>query len=221
LTDKNQVKLTDVGVAKRERDISGTLCGTPLNLAPEVLDGQFCDSKADMYSFGIILWEMWYAMTAFHVELVNRSQFQFVDDVRGGLRPSPMHGTHQPWGLWNCVMMTCWDKNPQHRLTAKESWEELNNLQRLLKQTHTNDMGTRASPLHFSSETTVHDSPAHELPDVVSNVAPSTPRPIPKPRVTSKPQPAVRPQPAPRQNKPRQGSVTFSAATEDGNVHFN
>ena len=70
------MKLSDVGVAKRERDISGTFCGTLLYLAPEVLDGGFYDSKADMYSFGIVLLEMWYAMTAFHVELASRNQLQ-------------------------------------------------------------------------------------------------------------------------------------------------
>ena len=220
LTHTNQVKLTDVGVAKRERDISGTFCGTPLYLAPEVLDGQVCDNKADMYSFGIILWEMWYATTAFHVELVSRSQLQLLNDIREGLRPSHIDGTRQPWGLWNCVMMTCWDKEPKHRLTAKESWEELDNLQRLLKQTHTNDMGNSASPQHSSSETMFHSSPAHELPAAESNAASSPPRPVPKPRITSKTQPAAKPQPAPRRNTPRQASVRFSAATEDGKVHF-
>lgn len=212
--------MTDVGVAKRERDISGTFCGTQLYLAPEVLDCHVYDSKADMYSFGIILWEMWYAMTAFHVDLVSRSQLQLLNDIRGGLRPSQIDGTHQPWGLWSCVMAACWVKEPQHRLTAKESWIALDKLQRLLKEKHTNDMGTSASPLHSSSETTLHSSPAHELPAAESNAAPSRPRPVPKPRVASKPQPAAKPRPAPRRNTPRQASVTFSAATEDGNVHF-
>ena len=182
------MKLSDVGVAKREREISGTFCGTLLYLAPEVLDGGFYDSKADMYSFGIVLWEVWYAMTAFHVELSSRNQLQLLNDVRGGLRPSHVDGTREPWGLWRSVMMTCWDKEPQQRLTAEQSLQQLDNLRNLL---------------HAAE----------------SKAATSRPHPVAKPR-RHKTQPTTKPRPAPRRNTPRQASVTFSAATEDGNVYF-
>ena len=214
MTDENQVKLTDVGVAKHERDISGTFCGTPLYLAPEVLDGQVYDSQADMYSFGIILWEMWYAMTAFHVELASRSQFQFQNDVRGGLRPSHIDGTHQPWGMWKLVMEACWDKEPQHRLTAQQSRDALDKLRKK------EGMGTTSSPLHSRPEETLHKSPGHELPAAKSSDPPLKP-PVPKPRVASKrPLPAAKPRPAPRPNTPQRVSVSFSAKTQDANVHF-
>lgn len=44
------VKLIDVGLAKRAIDISGTLAGTPVYMAPEILlqKGQY-DMKADIY----------------------------------------------------------------------------------------------------------------------------------------------------------------------------
>ena len=214
LTDENQVKLTDVGVAKRERDILGTLCSTQLFLAPEVLDGQFYDSKADMYSFGIILWQRWYAMTAFHAELVSRSQFQFLNDVRGGLRPSHIGGTHQPWGMWKLVMETCWDNEQQHRLTARQSRDALDKLQK------ERDMGTSTSPLHSQPEATLHKSPGHELPAAESSDSPLKPQPVPKPRVASKPQPSAKPRLTQRRKTPQQASVSCSAQTEDANVHF-
>lgn len=211
LTDENQVKLTDVGVAKRERDISGTFCGTPLYLAPEVLDGRVCDSKADMYSFGIMLWEMWYAMIAFHVELVSRSQFQFQNDVRGGLRPRHIGGTRQPWGMWKLVMETCWDTEPQHRLTAQQCRDALGKLRKEM------DAGTTSSP----PQAMLQKSPGRELPAAESSDPPLKPQPVPKPRVASKrPLPAAKPRPAPRPKTPQRVSVSFSAETQDANVHF-
>ena len=137
------MKLSDVGVAKRERDISGTFCGTLLYLAPEVLDGGFYDNKADMYSFGIVLWEIWYAMTAFHVELGSRNQLQLLNGVRGGLRPSHVDGTRQPWGLRSLVMMTCWDKEPQQRLTAEQSLQQLDKLRNRLHAAESNATPSR------------------------------------------------------------------------------
>ena len=59
------MKITDVGVSKDAKDITGTLAGTPVYVAPEVFRSEVYDSKADIYSFGIMLWEMWYGRQAF------------------------------------------------------------------------------------------------------------------------------------------------------------
>ncbi|XP_078380451.1 uncharacterized protein LOC144663397 [Oculina patagonica] len=208
LTVDNKVKLTDVGVAKHERDISGTMCGTLLYLAPEVLDGRIYNSKADMYSFGMILWEMWYAKTAFQNELASRSHFKLLNDIREGLRPSHIRGTRQPWGMWQLVMQTCWDKEPQHRLTAQQTRNELEKLQK--------KMETLSA---FPSETALHSSPEDELPAAEPKFS-SKPQPAPKPRLAPKPQIAPKPQPAPKPDTPKRASVSFSAKNEDANVHF-
>ncbi|XP_078380448.1 uncharacterized protein LOC144663395 [Oculina patagonica] len=209
LTVDNKVKLTDIGVAKHERDISGTMCGTLLYLAPEVMDGRIYNSKADMYSFGMILWEMWYAKTAFQNELTSRSHFKLLNDIREGLRPSHIRGTRQPWGMWQLVMQTCWDKEPQHRLTAKQTRTELEKLQNKMEK-------QSASP----SETALHSSPVDELLAAGPNSSPSKPQTAPKPRLAPKPQVAPKPRPAPKPNTPKPASVSFSAKNEDANVRF-
>ena len=61
------VKLADLGLAKQEVDITGTLCGTPLYMAPEVFKKMQYDQKADMFGFGMMMWELWYGKCVIEV----------------------------------------------------------------------------------------------------------------------------------------------------------
>ena len=124
------MKLADVGVAKHEKEITGTVCGTPLYMAPEVFQGHIYNSKADMYSFGFVLWELWYAETAFRAAIEIKPKSVLLEDVmRRDIRPTHIEGTHHPWEIWQHVMTSCWSKEPRLRLTAKKGWECLQQLQ--------------------------------------------------------------------------------------------
>ena len=124
------MKLADVGVAKHEKDITGTTCGTFLYLAPEVFEGRIYNSKADMYSFGFVLWELWYGKIAFEDTVVRRPQTILLEDVRQGLRPPHIDGTNQPWKVWQEVMESCWQMDASLRLNAQVAWECFNQLQK-------------------------------------------------------------------------------------------
>ena len=59
------VKVLDFGIAKLEADgaealrtQAGRILGTPAYMAPEQLRGEKCDGKADVYSAGVLLYEM-------------------------------------------------------------------------------------------------------------------------------------------------------------------
>lgn len=59
------VKLTDVGLMKREDNIGGSSTGSLVYMAPEVLVSKgIYDRKVDIYALGIVLWEMWYGIDA-------------------------------------------------------------------------------------------------------------------------------------------------------------
>lgn len=62
-----QVKIADLGFARelQHNDLSDTICGTPLVMAPEVLNGKRYNHKADVWSLGIVFFEMIAGFTPF------------------------------------------------------------------------------------------------------------------------------------------------------------
>ena len=120
------VKIADVGVSKEEKMITGTMTGTPAYIPPEVIRSTVYDSKADMYSFGIMMWEMWYGRR-FYLEL-GGDQYTFWDRVAEGTRPSHIEGTRMPPDQWQNLMHSCWDGEAEKRPTATTCHEELTKL---------------------------------------------------------------------------------------------
>ncbi|CAH3120313.1 unnamed protein product [Pocillopora meandrina] len=120
LTQGEKVKLADVGVAKHEKEITGTMIGTSLYLAPEVFEGRVYNSKADMYSFGFLLWEIWYGEQTFQTAMTTCGVYQ-LEKMRQGCRPAHIEGTNHPWEIWEHVMTNCWNEDPRARPTKKKS----------------------------------------------------------------------------------------------------
>jgi serine/threonine-protein kinase ULK/ATG1 len=56
------IKIADLGFSKFIRDpiydLNSTYCGTPINMAPEVLNRETYNYKADIWSLGTIIYEM-------------------------------------------------------------------------------------------------------------------------------------------------------------------
>ncbi|EFC46712.1 serine/threonine protein kinase [Naegleria gruberi] len=117
LVDKNwSVKVGDFGMSRMiDSQQQMTVCGTAETCAPEVLKRSMYTEKADVYSFGIVLWEMFtrsqlYPGMNFY-ELSSRV-------VNEGLRPDTTSTRftedHIPKTIQN-LMTDCWDDDPDHR----------------------------------------------------------------------------------------------------------
>jgi serine/threonine-protein kinase ULK/ATG1 len=60
LLHDGQIKIADFGFAKlmTEDEYAKTVLGSPLNMAPEVINGKEYNNKADIYSIGVCFYEM-------------------------------------------------------------------------------------------------------------------------------------------------------------------
>ena len=119
MTDENTVKIADVGLAKAEVDITGTLAGTPVYMAPEVFHSQVYNTKADIYSLGLVMWEMWYGQRVF-VNFEATTLQAYFDWVDKGNRPVHRQSCKKPPSFWDELMTECWDSSPEKRPTARE-----------------------------------------------------------------------------------------------------
>lgn len=69
LTEAYDIKLTDFGFARiiDKNEMINTLCGSPMYMAPEIINKRDYNIKSDLWSVGIIMYEMLYGHVPFHV----------------------------------------------------------------------------------------------------------------------------------------------------------
>lgn len=93
LLEQDEVKVMDFGIAKISNYLSltqtGRVLGTPSYMAPEQIEGQATDGRADLFSLGIVLYEL----------LVGRRPF--IADSLAALAYKIVHKAHMPPSLEN------------------------------------------------------------------------------------------------------------------------
>jgi len=119
LVDENwNVKLADFGLSSLKHNVqSGQMVGTPWFMAPEILLQKQYDEKADVYSFGIVLWQMY----------TNELQ-PYGDRIKtlNQLIESVAHKGERPRIPDDCpkelvdTIKACWHSNPQERPSFQE-----------------------------------------------------------------------------------------------------
>ena len=112
----NLTLISDFGLCRsvNQTNIKNDIYGVLPYMAPEVLRGKPYTKAADIYSFGIIMWEMTSGVPAFHN---IPHDFQLSLDICKGIRPEIVEGTMPEYVE---LMKRCWDNDPEKRPTAKE-----------------------------------------------------------------------------------------------------
>eukprot|EP00899_Mesostigma_viride_P014737 jgi/Mesvir1/23264/Mv12878-RA.1 len=125
LDDHFQVKVADFGLSRvmaHAQTMTGG-CGTFQWMAPEVLAHQRYSERADVYSFGILLWEM----STRQVPFDGMSGMQAAMAVMGrGLRPPLPPTTPAPLAA---LIRRCWDPIPLSRPVMSEIVATLTQMQ--------------------------------------------------------------------------------------------
>jgi len=119
VTSENQVKLGDFGVARFSTQASGSgnLMGTPAYLSPEQIRGSSQDSRSDLFSLGIVLYQMSTGFRPFDGDSVEAVCAQIVSSTPPP--PSSYNPTFPP--AFDEVVMRCLSKNPEERFPSAEA----------------------------------------------------------------------------------------------------
>ena len=125
LKHEHLIKVADLGLASFQNRITETARGTKLYMAPEVYECKAYDAKVDIYSFGLMMWEMWFGERVFsELSSLNRSEF-FRRIKNRNCRPQTPRNDGRfipnlPPAQWTELMTSCWHYDPCLRRTALE-----------------------------------------------------------------------------------------------------
>ena len=161
LDSNDQPKICDFGLSRfqnSDSEIMSKGVGTSQWMAPEVISSEHYNSKADVYSFGILMWEM----------LTEEIPFQDVWDV--GISMQVLQNDKRPEIPEDCpqkmssFIACCWDRNPDNRPDFKA-------IIRLLDQGEVEFAGTERNQVieYIKSITTTGIDIFNEISDALIN----------------------------------------------------
>ncbi|CAA6656784.1 unnamed protein product [Spirodela intermedia] len=112
------LKIADFGFARplQPRGLAETLCGSPLYMAPEIMQLQKYDAKADLWSIGVILFQLVTGKTPFN----GNSQIELLQNI---MKSTELHFPPDSNDLsFDCVNLCqkLLRRNPVERLSFEE-----------------------------------------------------------------------------------------------------
>ena len=119
LFKNNAIKLCDFGNSKVCKSNTGVFdaIGTPFYMAPEVCRGKEHGYNTDLWSFGVMIYELYYGKHPFLTGVENDTS-QFIDRLENGrLEHIDIHD--HAFDFFSLLMM----RNPEERLSATEAYK--------------------------------------------------------------------------------------------------
>lgn len=132
---RDRVKITDFGLARAADDASmtqsGTIAGTPMYMAPEQALGHKLDQRADLFSFGSVLYQMASGRPPFRAASTLAVLKRLTEET-----PRPIQEIIPETPTWLCDIITkLHARNPNERYqSAREIADVLANCEAQLKE---------------------------------------------------------------------------------------
>ena len=120
INQNNRIVVMDFGIARAVQDISltqtGTVIGSPLYMSPELAKGEKIDARSDIYSIGIILYQMATATLPFQASGAPSLMYMHVHEP-----PDPPDVRNSDVPAWlRDIILKCLEKNPDDRYQTAE-----------------------------------------------------------------------------------------------------
>ncbi|XP_071719603.1 uncharacterized protein [Rutidosis leptorrhynchoides] len=126
IVDKNwTVKVGDFGLSRIKRETyltTTTGTGTSQWMAPEILRNEQADEKSDVYSYGVVLWEI----TTAKIPWATLNSMQVIGAV--GFMNQRLEIPKDVDPQWASLIESCWSSEPQFRPTFQEILTQLKDL---------------------------------------------------------------------------------------------
>ncbi len=139
MSDTGEVKLMDFGIAKT-KDLSitrtGYTLGTPYYMAPEQVMSKDVGDRADIYAFGILMFELFTGVKPFRAENVHEVFFKILNEP---LEAAPLVEANVPTGVIELIKR-CTEKDQTKR--PENFGSIIQELEAVLKTMETGDMET-------------------------------------------------------------------------------
>jgi serine/threonine protein kinase len=116
------VKVSDFGIARSVRSgaaQTGTITGTPAYMSPEQAQGKAVDSRSDIYSLGLVLYEMFTGHPAFQADTPLAVAMKQVDEAPP---PPRLLEPDLPERIERAILR-CLEKNPARRFQSVDDLE--------------------------------------------------------------------------------------------------
>ena len=108
---QGKVRIADFGLAGLVGDVSGAVGGTPAYMAPEQIDGEAPTRKSDLFSLGLVLYEMFTGKPAFDA----KTRAEVIRLRQQGSVTSPATHVEDFDPAIERVIMRCLAKDPEKR----------------------------------------------------------------------------------------------------------
>src|SRR5437588_7873841 len=122
LIEAGSCDITDLGLCGPVDDeSSGKIYGIIPYIAPEVLQGKKNTKQSDVYSIGMLMWEIFSGHPPFDDKAHGPG---LILKICEGLRPQILPSMPDDYAQ---MMQKCWDTDPSKRPTIKELWDFAHN----------------------------------------------------------------------------------------------